>query len=182
MKLTTCASALAFASGAMSAPSLTVEKRNPTGSFELIAYGAESTTIPMFFSDGLAYAGDSSKWTYGTTTTDVTFVITDTELITTATTSGVTLDNNTLLYIRPTTDEVLPVGFTGNGYATPSDATTEEFLFYGTYLMWEEEDGVLSDSFRLLETNVSGVYQYYYDISNTYPSGYITPVVKSESV
>lgn len=52
MKFTTCASALALATGVMSAPSLTVEKRNPTGSFELIAYGAESTAIPMFFSDG----------------------------------------------------------------------------------------------------------------------------------
>lgn len=93
-----------------------------------------------------------------------------------------TLDNSTLLYIRPTTDEVLPVGFTGNGIDTPSDATTEDFLFYGTYLMWENDSGVLSDSFRLLETNVSGVYQYYYDISNTYPSGYITPTVKSKSI
>jgi hypothetical protein len=108
-------------------------------------------------------------------------VIKDTEIITTATTSGVTLDSDTLFYIRPTEDEVLPVGFTGNGVTAPSDAVTTNFIFYGTYLMWEYNDGSLSDSFRAKETNVTGVYELYYDFSNLYPSGYKTPVVKSSS-
>lgn len=112
---------------------------------------------------GIAYTGDSSKWTYGSVTTDVTcksiyafprlnvekfilyrgfyklkcahsisVVIQDTKLITTPTTSGVTLDSDTLFYIRPTTNAVLSVGFTGNGVSTPSDAVTTDFIFYGT--------------------------------------------------
>ena len=109
-------------------------------------------------------------------------MINDTQLITTATTSGVTLDADTLFYIRPTSDEVLPVGFTGNDIATPDDAVTDDCIFYGTYLMWEEASGTLSDSFRMKKTNVSGVYQVYWDTSNLYPSGYLSPVVKSLSV
>ncbi|KAJ5886045.1 uncharacterized protein N7473_008719 [Penicillium subrubescens] len=108
----------------------------------------------------------------------------NTEVITTATTSGVTLDSDTMFYIfyiRPTADEVLPVGFTGNGVTAPDDAVTTNFIFYGTYLMWEYDDGSLSDSFRAKETNVTGVYELYYDFSNLYPSGYKTPVVKSSS-
>jgi hypothetical protein len=114
--------------------------------------------------------------------TDFSIVtISDTELTTTATTSGVTLDSDTLFYIQPTADEITEVGFTGNGIGTPSAATIEGFLFYGTYLMREESSGTLSDSFRVKETNVSGVYQLYWDQSNLYPSGYLTPVVKSLS-
>ncbi|KAJ5594338.1 uncharacterized protein N7459_000546 [Penicillium hispanicum] len=180
MKFNLLTSALALASGALSLPSEAgLEKRNPTGSFELVAYDVTSTYIKLFYSDGLAYAGDSSLWTHGKVTTDVTFVINDTKITTTATTSGVTLDSDTLLYIRPTADKVLPVGFTGNGYTTPSDAVSDNFLFYGTYLMWEEAGGNLADSFRVKETNVSGVYQVYWDTSNLYPSGYGIPVVKS---
>jgi hypothetical protein len=102
-------------------------------------------------------------------------------VITTATTSGVTLDSDTLFYIRPIANQVLPVGFTGNGVTVPDDAVTANFIFYGTYLMWEYDDGSLSDSFRAKETNVTGVYELYYDFSNLYPSGYKTPVVKSSS-
>ncbi|KAJ5652291.1 hypothetical protein N7507_009717 [Penicillium longicatenatum] len=182
MKFTTFTSALALASGALAAPSLAIEKRNPSGSFQLVAYGVASSAIPMFYSDGLAYAGDSSLWTSGNVTTDVTFTITDTELVTTATTSGVTLDSDTLLYIQPTADEVLAVGFTGNGIDSPSAATTDGFLFYGSYLMWEDSDGTLSDVFRLKETDVSGIYQFYWDMSSLDPSGYSIPTVKDKLV
>lgn len=78
-----------------------------------------------------------------------------------------------------TSDAITSVGFTGNGATVPSDATTDSFLFYGTYLMWEEFGGELSDSFRLKATTISGVYQLYWDQSNLYPSGYLLPVVKS---
>lgn len=108
-------------------------------------------------------------------------MINNTQLTTTATTAGVTLDADTLFYIRPTADKVPPVGFTGNGVSTPSDAVTDNFLFYGTYLMWGESGGLLSDSFRLKATNVSGIYQLYWDQSNLYPSGYLSPIVKSLS-
>ncbi|KAJ5118937.1 hypothetical protein N7448_010643 [Penicillium atrosanguineum] len=182
MKFNTLATFFALTSGSLAAPAgEALEKRNPTGSFSLIAYGVASSYIKIFYSDGLAYAGDSSLWTYGSVTTDVTFTIGNTELPTTATTSGVTLDADTLFYIQPTADAITEVGFTGNGISTPSAATTESFLFYGTYLMWEESNGNLSDSFRLKETNVSGVYQMYWDQSNLYPSGYLLPTVKSLS-
>jgi hypothetical protein len=89
------------------------------------------------------------------------------------------LDSETLLYIRPTANEVLPVGFTGNGIDTPEDAVAGSFLFYGTYLMWQDDSGVLSDSFRLKETDVTAIYQLYWDTSNLYPSGYLAPAIKS---
>lgn len=97
-------------------------------------------------------------------------------------TSDTSLDPGTLFYIRPDVNEVLPVGFTRNGHATPADAETSNFIFYGTYLMWEGSGGALSASFRLKPTNVSGIYQLYYDYSNLYPSGFLIPVVKSVNV
>ncbi|PYH47104.1 uncharacterized protein BP01DRAFT_421976 [Aspergillus saccharolyticus JOP 1030-1] len=181
----TLASTIALATAALAIPTAelesNLEKRNPTGAFSLYAWGVTSTAMKLFYSDGLAYAGDSTTWPYGSVTTDVTFEITDTELVTTATTSGVTLDSDTLFYIRPTEDEITEVGFTGNGYTTPSDAATDRFLFYGSWLMWEEDSGILTDSFRLKETNVSGVYQFYFDYSNLDPSGYELPSVMDKA-
>ncbi|KAJ5930501.1 hypothetical protein N7466_005994 [Penicillium verhagenii] len=177
MKAGLFTSVLALASSAFAAPSVGI-KRSPSGAFELIAYGVASEYITMFYSDGLAYAGDSSLWTSGNVTTDITFLFSDNELAATATTSGVTLDSDTLLYVRPTADEVLPVGFTGNGYTTPSDASSDSFIWYGSYLMWEGTGGTLSDVFRLKETSVSGVYQFYWDTSSLDPSGYLIPTIK----
>ncbi|KAJ5772237.1 hypothetical protein N7520_002766 [Penicillium odoratum] len=181
MKLTTFPS-LALASSTLAAPSLAISKRDPSGSFELLAYDVTDDGIKLFYSDGLAYAGDSSLWTYGSVTTDVTFKLTDSKLVTTATTSGVTLDSDTLLYIRPTADKVLPVGFTGNDYDTPSDASTDSFLFYGTYLMWEESDGNIADVFRLKESNVSGIYEVYWDTSSLDLDGYYYPAIQDVTV
>lgn len=92
MKLSIIPSILALASCALAAPGTLKPflKRNPTGSFSLIAYSLESSVVDIFYSDGMymlrpmraqssnhtftgiAYAGDSSKWTYGSVTTDVT--------------------------------------------------------------------------------------------------------------
>ncbi|RAH39844.1 uncharacterized protein BO95DRAFT_448415 [Aspergillus brunneoviolaceus CBS 621.78] len=181
----TLASTLALATAALAMPAAeaeaSLEKRNPSGAFSLYAWGVTSSAMKLFYSDGLAYAGDSSAWPYGSVTTDVTFEIADTEITTTATTDGVTLDADTLFYIRPTANEITEVGFTGNGYDTPSDAATDNFIFYGSWLMWEEDSGVLTDSFRLKETNVSGIYQFYFDYSNLYPSGYSIPSVMDKA-
>lgn len=54
MKLTTFTSALALASSAVAAPSIAIEKRNPSGSFELVAYGVADDAIRMFYSDGMS--------------------------------------------------------------------------------------------------------------------------------
>ncbi|KAJ5885064.1 hypothetical protein N7495_009574 [Penicillium taxi] len=169
MKFTTLANVLALASSALSAPAV-AEKR--ADSFQIGAYGVESSVLTLFYSDGIAYFGDSSAWTWGSVTTDVTFVYSDSEIVATATTDGVTLDADTLFYIRPTADEVLPVGFTGNGIETPSDAVSNSWIFYGNWPMYEETSGSLSDSFRVKETNVTGVYEAYFDYSNLYPTGY----------
>ncbi|PWY85016.1 hypothetical protein BO70DRAFT_424331 [Aspergillus heteromorphus CBS 117.55] len=174
-------SALALAVGALAAPSAKVDaelqKRDDTGAFSLYAWGVAASGLKFFYSDGLAYAGDSSLWPYGSVTTDVDFHRVDDVLVTTATTTGITLDSDTLFYIRPVDDEVLPVGYTGNGIATPDDAVTTGFLFYGSYLMWEESSGQLADVFRLKETNVTGVYQVYWDQSSLDLSGYSFPSV-----
>lgn len=105
----------------------------------------------------------------------------NTLLYTTATTPGITLDPGTLFYIRPSEDKITPVGFTDNGNELLSDAVTDDFIFYGPWLMWEMAGGELSDSFRLKETNVSGVYQLFWDQSNLFPEGFLLPVVKTLS-
>lgn len=74
---------------------------------------------------------------------------------------------------------VLPVGFTGNDVDTPVDAKVDQFLFYGRYLMWQNENGLLCDSFRLKDTDVNDIYQLYWDTSNIYPPGFFIPTVKS---
>ncbi|KAJ5762572.1 uncharacterized protein N7511_005954 [Penicillium nucicola] len=171
---------LFWATYAMAAPSISngLEKRYPTGSFSLIAYGVANSAVNVFYSDGLAYVGDASKWE-GSVTTDITFVFNDTRLYATAANTDIILDDDTTFYIRPTANQILPVGFTGNGIETPSDAVVANFLFYGRYIMWQDESGVLSDSFRVKETDVTDVYQLYWDTSNLYPAGFVSPVVKS---
>ena len=91
MKLSTLSAIFALVCCALAAPG-TVKpllKRNPSGSFSLMAYSLESSAIDIFYSDGvfsrlildpvpnndllgIAYAGYSSKWNYGSVTTDVT--------------------------------------------------------------------------------------------------------------
>ena len=111
-------------------------------------------------------------------------MINNSSLTTTATTDGVTIDADTLFYIIPTDNEITPVGFTGTGQETPSGASTDRFLFYGKLLMYLEADNTLTDYFRVKETNVSGVYQFYYDHSSLYngKDGYISAVVQSLDV
>ena len=95
MKLNSLATVLAIFASFPAAPSAkAIEERSPTGPFSLIAYGIASSYIKIFYSDGrtstraswyllntsdfcigLAFAGDSSLWTYGKVTTDVTCMI-----------------------------------------------------------------------------------------------------------
>ncbi|KAJ5357065.1 hypothetical protein N7517_011674 [Penicillium concentricum] len=171
---------MTFALQAMAALSQSgLQKRYPTGSFSILAYGVASEGMNVFYSDGLAYVGDSSQWVSGSVTTDVTFVFQNSRIIATATNKDYTFDADTFLYIRPTPNQVLPVGFTGNDVDTPDDAKADQFLFYGRYLMWQNENGLLCDSFRLKETDVGDVYQLYWDTSNLYPPGFLTPTVRS---
>jgi hypothetical protein len=114
-----------------------------------------------------------------TTANPLLVVFKNSQIIATATNKDYTFDADTFLYIRPTFNKVLPVGFTGNDVDTPDDAEVDQFLFYGRYLMWQNEDGLLYDSFRLKETEVGDIYQLYWDTSNLYPPGFLTPTVKS---
>ncbi len=53
MKFNTLATFFALTSGSLAAPAgEAIEKRNPTGSFELVAYDIASSYIKIFFSDG----------------------------------------------------------------------------------------------------------------------------------
>ncbi|KAJ5556055.1 hypothetical protein N7513_003697 [Penicillium frequentans] len=74
------------------------------------------------------------------------------------------------------------IGFTGNEIDSRSAATTDGSLFYGSYFMWEDSDGTLSDVFRPKETDVSGIYQFNWDTSSLDPSGYSIPTVKDTLV
>lgn len=106
-------------------------------------------------------------------------VFKNSQIIATATSKDCTFDADTFFYIRPTPNKVLPVGFTGNDVDTPDDAKVDRFLFYGRYLMWQNENGLLCDSFRLKGTAVDDIYQLYWDTSNIYPPGFLIPTVKS---
>lgn len=228
MRLNILPTSMALALQAMTALSeLGLQKRYPTGSFSIIAYGVAPEGANIFYSDGcydvphetgphltrylgLAYVGDSSQWVSGSVTTDVTcraycsfisfafihifpffffslgqtannilVVFNKSRIIATATNKDCTLDPDTFFYIRPTPNMVLPVGFTGNDVDTPDDAEVDQFLFYGRYLMWQNENGRLCDSFRLKDTDVDDIYQLYWDTSNIYPPGFLIPTVKS---
>ncbi|KAJ5497589.1 hypothetical protein N7463_009576 [Penicillium fimorum] len=180
MRLNILRTSMTLALQAMAALSQSgVQKRYPTGSFSILAYGVASEGLNAFYSDGLAYVGDSSQWVSGSVTTDVTFVFKNSRIIATATNKDYTFDANTFLYIRPTPNQVLPVGFTGNEVDIPDDAKVDQFLFYGRYLMWQNENGLLCDSFRLKGTDVGDIYQLYWDSSNIYPPGFLIPTVKS---
>jgi hypothetical protein len=61
MKFTTFTSALALTSSAVAAPSIAIEKRNPSGSFELVAYGVANGAIRMFYSDGMSLSPPTTK-------------------------------------------------------------------------------------------------------------------------
>jgi hypothetical protein len=54
MKFHLFAATLAWATNAMAAPSMSkgLEKRYPTGSFSLIAYGVAKSAVKVFYSDG----------------------------------------------------------------------------------------------------------------------------------
>lgn len=105
-------------------------------------------------------------------------VLNDTQLVATASSPGVDLDSDTLLYIQPTENQVLPIGFTGNNIEEPADATTDDFNIFEKYLVYEGSNG-LAVSFRLKETQVSGVYQFFWDTSNLRPANYLSPVVQA---
>ncbi|CAG8901328.1 unnamed protein product [Penicillium egyptiacum] len=180
MRLNILSTSIALASQAMASLSQSeLQTRYPTGSFSILAYGVAPEGANVFYSDGFAYVGDSSQWISGSVTTDVTFVFKNSRIIATATDKDYTFDADTSLYIRPTPNKVLPVGFTGNYVDTPDDAKLDQFLFYGRYLMWQDENGLLCDSFRLKDTPVDGIYQLYWDTSNLYPPGFLIPTVKS---
>ncbi|KGO39495.1 hypothetical protein PEX1_091960 [Penicillium expansum] len=182
MRLNILTTSMALASQAMAALSESpVERRYPTGSFSILAYGVAPEGVSVFYSDGLAYVGNSSQWVSGSTTTDVTFIFKNSQIIATATNKDYTFDTDTFFYIRPTPNKVLPVGFTGNDVDTPDDAKADQFIFYGRYLMWQNENGLLCDSFRLKDTDVDGIYQLYWDTSNIYPPGFLIPTVKSSN-
>ncbi|KAJ5407533.1 hypothetical protein N7465_008817 [Penicillium sp. CMV-2018d] len=180
MRLDILPTSMALASQVMTAISESgLQKRYPTGSFSILAYGVAPEGANVFYSDGLAYVGDSSQWVSGSVTTNVTFVFKNSRIIATATNKDYTFDPDTFFYIRPTPNMVLPVGFTGNDVDTPDDAKVDRFLFYGRYLMWQDENGPLCDSFRLKATDVDDIYQLYWDTSNIYPPGFLVPTVKS---
>lgn len=93
MRLNILPISLALALQVIAAPSESeLQKRYPTGSFSILAYGVASDGVKVFYSDGyykfpyesdshltrylgLAYVGDSSQWVSGSVTTDVTCMI-----------------------------------------------------------------------------------------------------------
>ncbi|KAJ6191496.1 hypothetical protein N7519_001517 [Penicillium mononematosum] len=158
MRLDDLPTSITFSSQAMAALSQSeLQTRYLTESFSILAYGVAPEGANVFYSD---------------------VVFKNSGIIATATDKDYTFDPDTSLYIRPTPNKVLPVGFTGNDVDTPDDAKVDQFLSYGRYLMWQNENGLLCDSFRLKGTHVDGIYQLYWDTSNLFPPGFLIPTVK----
>ncbi|RAK99581.1 uncharacterized protein BO80DRAFT_409734 [Aspergillus ibericus CBS 121593] len=172
-------SALAAVTGVTASPLRPLQdvvKRSPDGNFTLYDYGVTSSPIKLFYADGLAYFGTASDWTSGSIVTDITLTFSDSQISTEALTEGVTLPDDTLLYIRPNDDAITEVGFTGAD--TPSDAVTDRWIWYGAWLMYEDDSGELFDTFYVKETNVSSVWQLYWVPVGVASTGYTSANVR----
>jgi hypothetical protein len=156
----------------------------------------------IVISIGFAYYGDSSAWT-GSVITNVTctylpFIHTYINLFSmfltldivsfsanpgalsaNALTDGVTIPDNTLLYVIPNATSPQPIGFTGSK-TTPSGAVTDRWTFYETYASYEDSTGQLNQYFYVKETDVKGVWQVYWDNADEV-SGYTRITVRNHA-
>ncbi|KAH8432691.1 uncharacterized protein LDX57_010318 [Aspergillus melleus] len=150
-------SLLATATASTLHPIGDVVKRDPSGSFSLYNHGATTRAIKLFYADGLAYFGSPSAWS-GNVVTDVTFTASNGQVIAHSA-SSTSLPANTLLYVRPDTNSAAPVGFTGTN--TPSDAVTDQFTWYGAWILYQNGNA-LESKFYVKETEVEGVWQLFW--------------------
>ncbi|KAM3084157.1 hypothetical protein ACMFMG_001743 [Clarireedia jacksonii] len=118
--------------GALTASAATINKRD---AFHLYAYGTGIGGLPVYYSDGLAYVGNSVP-NGSKVHTNITFTpATNNDWVITPTSSNVTISNSPVLYIEPSTFSLTNVGFTDIG-----KGETSGFLLFGNWAMWKGYD------------------------------------------
>ncbi|KAF7905781.1 hypothetical protein EAF00_000060 [Botryotinia globosa] len=145
-------SPLLFLFGGMTASAAVLQKRDTssTDSFQLYAYGTGIGGLPVYYSDGNAFIGNTVP-AGSKVNADITFTPTSsTEWIVTPSSSNVTLSNTTTsaLVINPSSDGLTNVGFTGAvvgnsttkglSASTAGNGTTKGFIAFGNWAMWKD--------------------------------------------
>lgn len=97
-----------------------------------------------------------------------------------AVTDGVTLPDNTLLYLLPDTTSPLPLGFTGD--KTPSGAISDKWTFFETYALYEDTNRQLIEYFWAKETDVTGVWQLFWDREDNKVDGYTRATLRNYTI
>ncbi|TGO62005.1 hypothetical protein BCON_0023g00650 [Botryotinia convoluta] len=148
MKVT---SPLLFLFGGLAASAAVLQKRitSPTDSFHLYAYGTGIGGLPVYYSDGNAFIGNTVP-ANSKVNANITFTPTSSsEWIVTPSSSNVTLTNTTTsaLVINPSSSGLTNVGFTGAvvgnsttkglSASTAGNGTTKGFIAFGNWAMWK---------------------------------------------
>ncbi|KAH8782454.1 hypothetical protein BGZ57DRAFT_239107 [Hyaloscypha finlandica] len=169
-KSASAASLLALCS-LSSAASLHHKRTTESGIF-LYVYGTDSSGNgpnggPVFYADGLAYAGTAAAPSWATVATNVTFTL-DSDSTTTAWTispnnSTVSFNSTKSMYIVPTTGSFTQVGFSSSNDTLPTDAVTTGFTFFGTSVAYAASDSDYEMMFWATATNTTGIYALYWN-------------------
>ncbi|KAF7926489.1 hypothetical protein BELL_0875g00050 [Botrytis elliptica] len=144
-------SPLLFLFGGLTASAAVLQKRttSSTDSFHLYAYGTGIGGLPVYYSDGNAFIGNTVP-AGSKVNANITFTPTSSsEWIVTPSNSNVTLTNTTTsaLVINPSSSGLTNVGFTGavvgnsttKGFSasTAGNGTTKGFITFGNWAMWK---------------------------------------------
>ncbi|KAF2642494.1 hypothetical protein P280DRAFT_467837 [Massarina eburnea CBS 473.64] len=145
-----------------------LSKRATPSSWELYAYGTGHGGLSVFYSDGLAYAGDPTLANGSDVAEVVTFSVgADNMWIgnpnTTFSNSTDTPDwANVTLYVPGPSDDNMQLGFLNSNDTISNTTKTSGFSFYGQTAMYIEEDGTVETLFTALKLD-SGVLQLYWN-------------------
>ncbi|KAF7960386.1 hypothetical protein EAE96_000069 [Botrytis aclada] len=143
-------SPLLFLFGGLTASAAVLQRRaSPTDPFHLYAYGTGIGGLPVYYSDGNAFIGNTVP-ADSKVNANITFTPTSTsEWIVTPSSSNVTLTNTTAsaLVINPSPSKLTNVGFTGAvvgnstikglSASTAGNGTTKGFIAFGNWAMWK---------------------------------------------
>ncbi|RDW73026.1 hypothetical protein BP6252_06933 [Coleophoma cylindrospora] len=143
-----------FCAGLTTAAAL---QQRASTSFKLFAYGGDGTIdgLPVFYSDGLAYAGWKTP-SGSSVNTNITVAQTSSSLTIASRNNSTPLNGTSLLYIDVSSAAYSAVGFTATD-AAPTKMTTG-FIFYGSWAMWEDSAGKITSLFYATPTAQEGLY------------------------
>ncbi|TVY29639.1 hypothetical protein LHYA1_G001017 [Lachnellula hyalina] len=159
--------------------------KRATVSTTLFAYGAGTNGAPVFYSDGLAYIGQTGFASPNGTQTNITFAIDRTSTTTpwpiTANSTSVTFNSTLDLYIVPTNGTFTQVGFAANS-SVPTGGVTTGFGWYGKSVAYAASDSDYQLRFWATNTTTTGIYALYWNdntATSDTPEGAFPVAIKS---